>query len=202
MTRARWGVAWGLAVAGLLGGRAVGAQTAAAEIAPYAGYMLFDDFIEGPLGSSVGGGSGPVYGLQLALPLTSHLAVVGHVGYADTELRAGFPLVGGIDFGRHTALLFDGAVQLSGNGRLGPFLQAGLGGMRQEITVSGLSTDATSLMLSVGGGVDIALSRGLALRLMAKDYAGAFDFQEATFLDIDGGTMHNVALSAGLRLRF
>ena len=37
---------------------------------------------------------------------------------------------------------------------------------------------------------------------MAKDYMGEFDLREATFIDVDGGTMHNVALSAGLRFRF
>ena len=201
MRRAMTGVA--VAVCGaVFGAGAAGAQTTSVEIAPYAGYLLFDDFVDGPLGTSVGGGSGPVYGLQLAFPLTSHLAVVGHVGYADSELRAGIPLLGGVDFGKHTALLYDGAVQLSGGGRFGPFVQAGIGGMRQEITVSGLTTDATSVVYSVGGGLDVALTQGLALRLMAKDYAGEFDFREATFLDIDSGTMHNVALSAGLRFRF
>jgi opacity protein-like surface antigen len=179
------------------------AQTrASVEIAPYAGYVLFDDFLDGPLGTSVGGGHGPVYGLQLALPLTPNLAIVGNVGYADSELRAGIPLLGGVEFGKHTALIYDGALQLSGSGRVAPFVQAGIGGMRQEITVSGLTTDATGLVYSVGGGLDFTVTPNVALRLMAKDYAGEFDFREATFLDVDGGTMHNIALSAGLRFHF
>jgi opacity protein-like surface antigen len=84
----------------------------------------------------------------------------------------------------------------------GPFLQAGIGGMRQEITAFGLTTEATSLVYSVGGGLDVALTPRMALRLMAKDYAGEFDHREAFFVDVDAGTMHNVALSAGVRFRF
>lgn len=174
----------------------------AVEIAPYAGYMVFDDFIDGPLGTSLGGGNGPVYGLQMAIPVTANIALVGNVGYSDSNLRAGIPLVGGIDFGEHSALMYDGGVQLSLPGRLAPFVQAGIGGMRQEVTVSGLTTDATGLVYSVGGGIDLAITPNVGLRLMAKDYAGEFDFREATFIDIDGGTMHNVALSAGLRFHF
>jgi hypothetical protein len=37
---------------------------------------------------------------------------------------------------------------------------------------------------------------------MARDYVGKFDFEEAVLFDVDGKTMHNVALSAGLRLSF
>lgn len=172
------------------------------EIAPYAGYMLFDDFIEGPLGTSLGGGNGPVYGLQMAFPLTANIALVGNVGYSDSNLRVGIPLVGGIDFGEHNALMYDGGLQLTVPGRVSPFVQAGVGGMRQEVTVAGLSTDATGFVYSLGGGVDIGITPNVGLRLMAKDYAGKFDFREATFIDVDGGTMHNVALSAGLRFHF
>jgi opacity protein-like surface antigen len=175
---------------------------ASVEVAPYAGYMLFDDFVDGPLGTSIGGANGPVYGVQLALPLTRHVALVGNVGYADSELRVGVPIVGGLGFGDHKAVLYDGGIQLSGGGRIAPFVQAGLGGMYQKVSVSGLSTDATSFVYSVGGGLDVAITRNVGLRLMAKDYAGEFDFEEATFIDIERGTMHNIALSAGLRFHF
>jgi opacity protein-like surface antigen len=186
----------------LLAAPAAAQRAPAVEIAPYAGYMLFDDFIDGPLGTSLGGGNGPVYGLQMAIPLTRSIALVGNVGYVDSKLRAGIPLVGGIDFGEHSALMYDGGVQLSVPGRVAPFVQAGIGGMRQEVTVSGLTTDANGLVYSVGGGIDVGITPNIGLRLMAKDYAGKFDFKEATFIDVDGGTMHNVALSAGLRFHF
>ena len=43
----------------------------------------------------------------------------------------------------------------------------------------------------------------MSLRLMARDYIGKFNFQDATSLDIDaGGTTSNYALSAGIRLSF
>jgi hypothetical protein len=38
--------------------------------------------------------------------------------------------------------------------------------------------------------------------LIAKDYIGKFNFQDATQLDVQGQTAHNWALSAGLRFNF
>jgi len=42
----------------------------------------------------------------------------------------------------------------------------------------------------------------MALRFLAKDYIGQFNFQDATGLDITGNTAHNFALTAGLRFDF
>jgi hypothetical protein len=54
----------------------------------------------------------------------------------------------------------------------------------------------------VGLGADVSLGRGLAMRLLAKDYIGKFNFQDATGLGINGDVAHNFALSAGLRFDF
>ena len=50
--------------------------------------------------------------------------------------------------------------------------------------------------------VDLGTSWGFGLRLMAKDYVGKFNFQDATSRDVQGQTSHNWALSAGLRFNF
>jgi hypothetical protein len=42
----------------------------------------------------------------------------------------------------------------------------------------------------------------MAVRLLAKDYIGKFDFKDATGLGISGETAHNWALSAGMRFDF
>ena len=52
-------------------------------------------------------------------------------------------------------------------------------------------------------GADVAIGRGLGIRLMAKDYFGKFNFQEATSFDIGGdGVTQNYAFSAGVRFSF
>ena len=46
------------------------------------------------------------------------------------------------------------------------------------------------------------MGRGLALRVMAKDYIGKFNFQDAIGFDVNGGTAHNWAFSAGMKFDF
>ena len=77
-----------------------------------------------------------------------------------------------------------------------------MGAIRYSIDESILHTTATNAVLNLGAGADVALSKGMALRLMVKDYVGKFDFKEATSLDLEGGTAHNWGLSAGLRVNF
>ena len=42
----------------------------------------------------------------------------------------------------------------------------------------------------------------MALRVLAKDYIGKFNFKDATGLGINGETAHNLAFTAGLRFDF
>ena len=49
-------------------------------------------------------------------------------------------------------------------------------------------------------GVDVPLGSRLGLQLMAMDYIGKFDTEEATLIDVDTRTTHNWAFSAGIRL--
>jgi hypothetical protein len=73
--------------------------------------------------------------------------------------------------------------------------------MRHEVKI-GLSTDATNFVGTVGAGADFGLTRSIGLRLMAKDYIGRFDVQEATTLEYEPEIAHNFAFSAGVRLAF
>jgi len=49
---------------------------------------------------------------------------------------------------------------------------------------------------------DVTLARGMAVRLLAKDYIGKFNFQDATGLGLNGDVSHNLAFTAGLRFDF
>jgi hypothetical protein len=71
-----------------------------------------------------------------------------------------------------------------------------------RISNSILETESTNGMGVLGLGVDVAITRNVGLRLMARDHIGKFDFREAVFVDIQGRTVHNVGLTAGLRMSF
>jgi hypothetical protein len=193
------------AIAGLLLAAPLEAQSASAPsfgITPYAGYMKFGNLVNGPVGTSIRGAAGPVYGAEATLGLTRGIALVGNVAYASSDLEVGLPVVGGLSFGRSSALMYDAAIRLSAGQGTGirPFVQAGAGAMRQELEVASISTHATNFAYNVGAGVDVPLGSRLGLQLMAKDYIGKFDTREATALDLNPETTHNWTVSAGVRL--
>lgn len=196
-------------VAGLLFAAPLEAQSGRSGsfgITPYAGYMKFGNLVNGPLGTSVRSASGPVYGAEATLGLARGLALVGNVAYASTDLEVGIPVVGGLSFGKSSALMYDAALRLSlplSNGdrpAITPFVQAGAGAMRQEIEVSPVATHSTNFAYNLGAGVDVPLGSRLGLQLMAKDYIGKFDVREASAIDVEAETAHNWTVSAGLRL--
>jgi opacity protein-like surface antigen len=194
------------AIAGLLLAAPLQAQSArpgSFGITPYAGYMKFGNLVDGPLGTSVRGAAGPVYGAEATVGITRGLALVGNLAYASSDLEVGLPVVGGLSFGKSSALLYDAALRLrvpSGSGGISPFVQAGAGAMRQEIEVASISTRSTNFAYNVGAGLEVPLGSRLGLQLMAKDYIGKFDAREATAVNVDTKTTHNWTLNAGVRL--
>ena len=176
------------------------------DVSPYAGYMMFGKLFEGPIGTSVSAGSGPVYGAQMSLTMARNVALYGNIGYSSSDLKVGLPILGGLDVGTSKALMYDGGVELKvpmqAASVVTPFVQGGVGAMRYEVESGFLNTKATNVAYNFGGGVDVRLSPNFGLRLMAKDYLGKFDFQEATSFDLNGKTTHNVALTLGVNFGF
>ena len=178
------------------------------HVSPYIGYMIFGNYLTGPLGSSVSNAPSLLYGTQVGLSLAPNLSLIGNIGYTSSNIQVGLPFLGGVSVGNSSLLMYDAGLEYdfhpasSGGLALSPFLQAGVGQMRYTINESVLQTQAMNLAGNFGAGVDLALSRGVAVRVMAKDYVGKFNFQDATSLGIDGNTANNFALSAGLRLDF
>jgi len=178
------------------------------ELTPYAGYMIFGDYLKGPLGTSVSNAPGAIYGAQLGMKLAPNISLIGNVGYTSSDIQAGIPFLGGYSIAHSSTLLYDGGLQLdlpinTGTGvGLKPFIQGGVGAMRYNINESILQTNSTNFAANVGVGADVALGQGVGLLFMAKDYIGKFNFQDATGLGIQGETSHNFALSAGLRFNF
>lgn len=182
-------------------------NTPAPSVSPYAGYMMFGDIIDGPLGTSLSSSSGSVFGVQANLPLGPTVSVVGNVGYSEPNLRFGVPILGGINFGKSQVWMYDGGLQLSapslpGSRTISPFVQVGAGGMSYNVQVAGISRKASNLAFNAGVGADIPLAQNIGLRLFAKDYIGKFDVNEAAGVDYEAKTSHNIALNAGLKLQF
>ena len=203
------GAALTLASVAALAAAPLHAQRPLVELAPYAGYLFAGDYVGGPLGTSLGGRNGTLLGAQLALNLTPSVAIVGHVGRASSDLEIGLPLIGGYDVGASEVWLMDGGLQFSapalsrGGAGVVPFVQIGAGAARHELSGAGiLRTNSTNFAFNAGIGADLMLGRTVGLRLLAKDYVGKFDVQEASGLAADGEIGHNVALSVGLKLGF
>jgi len=173
------------------------------SIEPYGGYLVSENFIEGPLNTNLGAVSAPLFGVQASLPLAPSASLVGSVGYADGDLEVGLPLLGGISIGNTNALLLDAAVELRANGaRFSPLLQLGGGAIRREVTVAGISASSTDFQVSGGIGVDLPIASNMALRLLAKDYYGKVDFGGVSDLRARTKEMHNLALTAGVQFSF
>lgn len=181
---------------------------ASLSVSPYAGYMAFGDLVNGPLNTTLKSAAAPVYGAQLNLPLGSTLSIVGNIAYTEPNLSVGIPILGDISFGKSDVWLYDAGLQLSapgyGTGDRGifPFVQVGGGAMKYDVQISGTSRNATNAAFNAGIGADIPLAQNIGLRLVARDYIGKFDFNQATSIDVDAKTSHNVALVAGLKLGF
>lgn len=179
------------------------------HISPYAGYMVFGNFLNGPLGTSVSNSPGPLYGAQLGVSMTPNVQLIGNIGYANSNLQAGIPIFGGVSVGTSSVLMYDAGLEYdfgssaAGGLPFAPFVQGGVGAMQYNIDAADiLTTQATNFAGNVGVGADVSLGRGVALRLLAKDYIGKFNFQDATGINFDGSTTHNLAFTAGLRLDF
>ena len=177
-----------------------------ARITPYVGFLASGSIASGPFGFEIGNAGAPLYGLQLGINLTPNIAIVGNVGYSDTEIEAGLPIIGGLSLADSKVLLYDGGVQLrfpavtrTGTG-LVPFIEGGVGAIRHDITVGPVNTTSTNVAFTAGGGVDLQLTNALGLRLMAKDHMSRFDYGEAIGIANEGRRAHNWVLGLGLNL--
>lgn len=179
------------------------------HVSPYVGYMVFGDYIKGPLGTSVSNAPGALYGTQLGLSLSPNLSLIGNIAYTTSDIKVGVPILGGVGVGNSSTLLYDAGLEYNlgrmstGTIPLSPFVQAGVGAMKYDINAASIiQTHATNFAGNIGVGADVTLAKGMAVRLLAKDYIGKFNFQDATGLGLSGDVSHNLAFTAGLRFDF
>jgi hypothetical protein len=178
------------------------------QATPYVGYMFFGDYLSGPLGTSVTNAPAPVFGAQLGMKLAPNLSLIGNVATASSDIQAGVPILGGVSLAQSRVQMFDAGLELAlpitsmSGTAMTPFIQAGAGAMRYDITQSFITTSSTNFAANVGLGADVSVGRGVGVRVMAKDYIGQFDMQQATYLDVGTNTTQSFAFSAGVRLSF
>ena len=205
-------LATGAVVALVLAPRPGAAQetiaAASADITPYAGWFITGNFLEGPLGVSLHTTGGPMYGVQASIPLAPGISIFGNVASSKADLKVGIPLVGGVSVGEVESLVYDGGVRLTMPGTLGrstkttPFVQLGVGAMRHVISASVLELRTTNLAFNAGVGAHVHVTDGIGLRVMASDYIGRFDAEEAIALDLETRTSHNFGIVGGLSISF
>src|SRR5690349_13673986 len=132
------------------------------EVSPYAGYMMFGKLFEGPVGTSVSAGSGPIYGAQMNLTMAKNIALYGNVGYSSSDLKVGVPILGGLNVGSSKALLYDGGVELKVPMQqasvVTPFVQGGVGAIRYDVSTAFLNTQATNVAYTFGSIRALALA--------------------------------------------
>lgn len=199
-----------LALAALLivPSRAHAQKPAVARLTPYVGYMTFGDYVDGPIGTRVSNANSAIYGVTAGLDLTRNVSLVGNLGYTDSNVRVGLPIIGGVNIADSKVLLYDGGLQfrLPSTSSLGtgisPFVEVGAGAIRYEVRTGPLTTNATNFAGNFGGGIDLQLNRSIGIRGAVKDYVGKFDFKEATSFDLNSRVSHNVAFTVGLTLGF
>ena len=178
------------------------------EATPYVGYMFFGDYLSGPLGTAVTNAPAPVVGAQLGMKLAPNLSLVGNIATASSDIQAGIPILGGVSIAQSRVQMYDAGLQLAlpvssmSGTAFTPFIQAGAGAMRYDITESFVTTSSTNFAANVGLGADVSVGSGVGIRVMAKDYIGQFDMQQATYLDIGTNTTNSYAFSAGVRFSF
>ena len=176
------------------------------DVTPYAGYMRFGQYLDGPLGTSLRSANAPVVGAQLGLALGPNVGVVGNIAYGSADLEVGVPILGGVDVGTSRHLVYDANVELrlplQGRTQVTPFVQAGAGAIQTHLENALLKTSSTNFAFNGGAGLDLSLGRGFGARLMVKDYVGRFDAQDDTGIPVRGDLTHNIAGSLGVRLSF
>ncbi len=177
-----------------------------AHLAPFAGYLITGDWYDGPVGTSISATNAPTLGVQGGIPLSTGVSLVGNLAYASGDLRIGLPLLGGVNVGSANTWMYDVGLELGGLGGrstgIAPFVQGGIGGMTNDIKVRVLETRSSNVAYTAGVGVDVGISDGLVLRVQAKDWISRFNSEDAVGFRANGNLAHNVALTAGVKLRF
>lgn len=160
----------------------------------FAGYG-FTRFGYSGNGTNVNGALG-----SFGMNLTSRLQIIGDASYSLVNISGttnpiyGTPVTNGsknVVYGNH----FGPRFYLRSRTARGPipFVEGLVGGTRIDTTASGATTSKNGLTYKAGGGVDLTISRHLAVRLVDAD------FYRLSFLTT---SRNNYVASVGIIIRF
>jgi outer membrane protein with beta-barrel domain len=153
------------------------------QITPFAGYMDFGHYVNGPLGSNVPYSNGPIVGGQASLALTKNVGVYGELGYANSNNGVSYvnPYNGFVHSNSNGMWIYDGGLQLMAPFKaedrhwVVPFVQIGAGAITYRLS-DGFNTNTDTRFAWNGGvGFDYHFTRQVGLRLMVKDYLATFN---------------------------
>lgn len=175
-----------------------------ADVTPYAGVIMFGNYLDGPLGTSVRSRPAPIGGAQLSVAIAPGLSLTGNVGYTSGDLEVGVPILGGVDIGSSSSWIYDAGLELRlpSSSTVAPFLQAGGGAITTRLSGGPVTTTSTNPAFNAGAGLDLSFGRSAALRLQVRDYVARFKSESVAGLEAKGEVSHNIAASAGLRFSF
>jgi hypothetical protein len=185
------------------------------QITPYAGYMNFGRYINGPLGSQIPFANGPVVGGQASLSLTKNFALYGDLGWANSNNHYGTanPYVGFGNANSNGMWFYDGGIQLMAPFHaedrhwVVPFVQVGAGAVTYRLSDGFNSHTDTRFAWNGGVGLDYHFTRQVGIRLMAKDYLATFNVPAASpsmggVIDQTTTNNNNWTFNVGLNLGF
>jgi hypothetical protein len=164
------------------------------QITPFAGYIDFGKYVNGPLGSNVALPNGPVFGGDVSLSLTQNVAVYGELGYAISQRVTPYGYGGTFSGNNSGFWLYDGGLQLMAPFRaadrhwLVPFVQIGAGGVDYRLYNYNTGNTASDARFAWNGGVgfDYHFTRQVGIRLMAKDYIAMFQVPHTVTVGTEG----------------
>ena len=174
------------------------------EAAPYAGFLAFD---EGFRVADVFGFRGlkdsPVYGGRLGYTLGRRVGVEGSLAYSGHTLEPS-ALVGSSELDVSFLAFAADALLYLASGSVLPFVSAGVGSLTFEVDgESGAEESSSGAIASLGGGLKLPLTPAFVLRVDARDLLVRREARSlGSLFGGDGTLRHNIAVSAGVSLRF
>jgi opacity protein-like surface antigen len=187
----------------------VSANAADVEVTPFAGYTMGGDFTEATTGTSLSLDDTSNYGIMIDIRQKEESWIELYFSRQQTQLRTDSGLLSG-------EALFDvdidyyhiGGTFGTASGTVRPFVVGTLGATHLNPRGEGLTSE-TKFSLSLGGGVKLALTKHVGLRLDGRWFGtfiggsgSVFCSSGACLINVQGDVISQFTANAGVILAF